>query len=71
MERLFVDTSAWFAYVNRKDPEHDAVRRVLEEFPGRLLTSSYIELKVNAAMARAKSIRQASALLPSRSPISG
>gem|GEM_PF-6582840 len=29
MERLFVDTSAWFAYVNKSDPDHEKVRRRL------------------------------------------
>ena len=42
MKRLFVDTSAWFAYVNRDDPDHERVARALEEFPGILLTSSYV-----------------------------
>lgn len=42
MNRLFVDTSAWFAYVNRSDPAHEAVSRALEDFPGILVTSSYV-----------------------------
>lgn len=42
MKRLFVDTSAWFAYVNRKDPDHGPVRTVLRAFQGRLVTSNYI-----------------------------
>lgn len=42
MERLFVDTSAWFAYGNRRDPAHAAVRKVLREFQGRLVSSSYV-----------------------------
>jgi uncharacterized protein len=42
VKRLFVDTSAWFAYVNRDDPAHERVVRALEEFPGILLTSSYV-----------------------------
>jgi uncharacterized protein len=42
MRRLFVDTSAWFAYVNRKDPEHNAVRDILRGFTGRLTTSNFI-----------------------------
>ncbi len=42
MNRLFVDTSAWFAYVNRRDPDHKAVRQVLRSFRGRLITSNYI-----------------------------
>lgn len=42
MERLFVDTSAWFAYANRKDPEHTAVRKVFREFDGRLATSNFL-----------------------------
>ncbi len=42
MERLFVDTGAWFAFANRKDPDHDAVRAILNGFQGRLVTSNYI-----------------------------
>lgn len=42
MERLFVDTSAWFAFLNRNDSSHEAVREVLREFQGQLLTSDYI-----------------------------
>ena len=42
MERLFVDTSAWFAYFNRKDPDHRSVTKVLEGFQGRLVTSNYV-----------------------------
>ena len=39
---LFVDTSAWFALVNRRDPDHRAAREALETFRGRLLTSNFI-----------------------------
>ena len=42
MDRLFVDTSAWFAFVNARDPDHDAVREVLRQFEGRLVTSNYV-----------------------------
>ncbi len=42
MKRLFVDTSAWFAYANRKDPEHERVREIMHTFPGRLVTTNYI-----------------------------
>ncbi|MFQ5660353.1 MAG: type II toxin-antitoxin system VapC family toxin [Gammaproteobacteria bacterium] len=42
MERLFVDTSAWFTYANRKDPKHKRVGKVLRMFPGRLVTSNFI-----------------------------
>jgi predicted nucleic acid-binding protein len=42
VERLFVDTSAWFAYVNRSDPDHRAVAQVLDRFEGRLLTSNLV-----------------------------
>ncbi|MBI4445974.1 MAG: PIN domain-containing protein [Acidobacteria bacterium] len=42
MERLFVDTSAWFAYANRRDPDHFAVRMVFREFEGRLCSSNFI-----------------------------
>ncbi len=39
--RVFVDTSAWFAYVNASDPDHRRVRAILDDPPGRLVTSSY------------------------------
>ena len=42
MERLFVDTSVWFAYVNRDDPRHTDVARVLAGFSGRLVTSNFV-----------------------------
>jgi hypothetical protein len=42
MERAFVDTGAWYAYINAKDPDHFKVREILESFNGRLVTSSYI-----------------------------
>ena len=42
MERVFVDTSAWFAYVNRSDRDHEKVRDVLRAFEGRLVTSNFV-----------------------------
>jgi hypothetical protein len=42
MDRLFVDTSAWFAYANRKDQEHAAVRGVFRESEGRITTSNFV-----------------------------
>ncbi|HEX4953971.1 MAG TPA: PIN domain-containing protein [Thermoanaerobaculia bacterium] len=40
--QLFVDTSAWFAFINRADPDHEAVARVLARYEGRLLTSNFV-----------------------------
>lgn len=42
MRRLFVDTSAWFAFSNRRDPEHAAVASVLAEGRPRLVTSTHV-----------------------------
>lgn len=42
MERLFVDTSAWFAYVNRADRDHKEVAKVFKSFEGRLLTTNFV-----------------------------
>lgn len=42
MERLFVDTSAWFSYANRKDPDRDAVRRALRASAARITTSNFV-----------------------------
>jgi predicted nucleic acid-binding protein len=42
MDRIFVDTGAWYAYFNMSDPDHDAVTHLLGEWKGRLLTTEYI-----------------------------
>ena len=42
MNCLFVDTSAWFAFANRKDADHQQVSEVLRSFQGRLITSNFI-----------------------------
>jgi uncharacterized protein len=42
MKRMFVDTSALFAYADVKDPQHRAVRTAIHEFDGRLATSNFI-----------------------------
>ena len=42
MERLFVDTSAWFAYANRKDRDHATVSAAVTGFDGRLVTSNFV-----------------------------
>lgn len=42
MQRLFVDTSAWFAFANRADPEHKPVAALLAAYKGRLVTSNFV-----------------------------
>ena len=42
MKRAFVDTSAWYAYVNRSDPHHAAVGAGFQLCRDRLVTSSYV-----------------------------
>ena len=42
MQRLFVDTSAWFAFANSGDPDHETVAGLLAAFKGRLVTSAAI-----------------------------
>ncbi len=39
---IFVDTSAWYAYINRVDPDHAAVAGFLKGFSGDLITSNYV-----------------------------
>lgn len=39
---VFVDTSAWYAYINRADPDHIAAVNFLENFSGQVVTSNYI-----------------------------
>lgn len=40
--RVFVDTSAWYALIDRADPDHTAVTACLREYKGRLVTSNFI-----------------------------
>ncbi|MEJ2421703.1 MAG: PIN domain-containing protein [Acidobacteriota bacterium] len=42
MERLFVDTSAWYALANKKAARHKEVKRAIAEWEGRLCTTDYI-----------------------------
>ena len=42
MERAFVDTGAWYALIDRNDPDHPAVRSALQTYRNRLITSNYI-----------------------------
>ncbi len=42
MNRTFVDTSGWYAYVNAADAHHSRVGRAFRACPGRLVTSSYV-----------------------------
>ena len=42
IERVFVDTSAIYAYINAKDPDHDRIKGFLNSFEGQLLTSNFV-----------------------------
>ena len=42
MKRVFVDTSAWYALVDRKDPDHAVAAQCLSQWSGRLVTSNFI-----------------------------
>ena len=42
IERVFVDTGAWYAYINARDPDHSKMKEFLQSFPGRLITSNYV-----------------------------
>lgn len=42
MRRVLVDTGAWYALVDRKDPDHARVHACLTEYRGRLVTTDYI-----------------------------
>ena len=42
VERIFVDTSAIYAYINAKDPDHVRIKGFLNSFKGQLLTSNFI-----------------------------
>lgn len=42
MKRVFVDTGAWYALVDAKDPDHRAVAACLAQYRGRLATSNFV-----------------------------
>jgi len=42
MKWLFVDTSAWYALIDAKEPNHLDVLRSLQQYQNNLLTSNYI-----------------------------
>lgn len=42
MKKIFVDTGAWYALIDRRDPNHDRVVPVFEEFKSRLVTSNFV-----------------------------
>ncbi|ODS31238.1 MAG: Ribonuclease VapC20 [Candidatus Scalindua rubra] len=42
IERVFVDTSAWYAYINSKDPDHVKVKDYLSSFKGKLISTNFI-----------------------------
>lgn len=41
-ERLFFDTSAIYAYINLKDPDHKKVKTVIDSFKGSLVITNYV-----------------------------
>ena len=42
MNRIFVDTGAWYALIDRRDPDHPAVKEILNHWKGRLVTSNFV-----------------------------
>lgn len=42
MKCIFVDTSAWFAYTNKKDPAHSKIAKTIDAYTGRFVTSNFV-----------------------------
>jgi len=42
LNKLFVDTGAWYALTDRRDPDHTAVAAAMREHRDRLLTSNFV-----------------------------
>lgn len=42
MTRIFVDTGAWYALVDARDPHHDPVVESMREYRGHLITSNFV-----------------------------
>lgn len=41
-EKLFFDTSAVYAYINRKDPDHEKVKGLITGYKDKLVITNYI-----------------------------
>jgi predicted nucleic acid-binding protein len=41
-DTVFVDTSALYAFINSKDPDHEKVKSYLDKYKGQLLTTNFI-----------------------------
>jgi hypothetical protein len=41
-QAVFLDTSAIYAYINLKDPDHPAVTKAVSECKGKLVVSNYV-----------------------------
>lgn len=42
MERLLVDTGAWYTYMDQDDPDHAIIASVLEDNSAKLLTTDFV-----------------------------
>ena len=42
MEHIFVDTSAFYAFINVKDPDHRKIEKFLSNFKGGIYITNYI-----------------------------
>jgi uncharacterized protein len=42
VRRVFVDTSAWYALIDRDDQGHECVARFVHDHRGRLVTTDYV-----------------------------
>ena len=41
-EKVFTDTSALYAFINSKDPDHKKIKNYLDNFKGQLLITNFI-----------------------------
>lgn len=66
MKRIFVDTSAWYAFVRADDPDHAAVKQTLEQWEGRLVTTDFVfdetVTLIQARLGHAAAVRVGAAL---------
>ena len=42
MNYVFVDTGAWYPYLDRKDPDHHLAAGILEQYSAQLLTTNFV-----------------------------
>ena len=48
MDRVFVDTSAWYEFADRRGAAHEVISELIDEHRGRMITSTFVLAELTA-----------------------